>query len=53
VENYIFVKQIKNNNMKKQKVKILGQTVTVGSKLHLELLAQVKHFNDLSKFENN
>ena len=39
--------------MKKQTVKILGQTVTVGSKLHIKLLAQVKHFNDLSKFETN
>jgi hypothetical protein len=39
--------------MKKQKVKILGQTVTVGSKLHEKLLAQVKHFNDLAKYENN
>jgi len=39
--------------MKKQTVKILGQTVTVGSKLHEKLLAQVKHFNDLSKYETN
>lgn len=39
--------------MKKQKVKILGQTVTVGSKLYFELLAQVKHFNDLAKSETN
>jgi hypothetical protein len=39
--------------MKKQTVKILGQTVTVGSKLHIKLLAQVKHFNDLLKSESN
>ena len=37
----------------KQTVKILGQTVTVGTKLHAKLVAQVKHFNDLSKFETN
>jgi len=36
---------------KKQKVKILGQTVTVGSKLHEKLVWQVKHFNDLAKYE--
>ena len=34
---------------KKQTVKILGQTVTVGTKLHAKLVAQVKHFNDLAK----
>jgi hypothetical protein len=39
--------------MKKQTVKILGQTVTVGSKLHIKLVAQVKHFNDLLKSESN
>ena len=39
--------------MKKQTVKILGQTVTVGSKLHIKLLEQVKHFNDLLKSESN
>jgi hypothetical protein len=49
----------KNNNklkikkMAKQKVKILGQVVTVGTKLHAKLVAQVKHFNDLSTYENN
>jgi len=37
---------------KKQTVKILGQTVTVGTKLHAKLVAQVKHFNDLSTYEN-
>lgn len=37
---------------KKQTVKILGQTVTVGTKLHSKLLTQVKHFNDLAKYEN-
>jgi hypothetical protein len=36
---------------KKQTVKILGQTVTVGTKLHTKLVAQVKHFNDLAKSE--
>ena len=38
---------------KKQTVKVLGQSVTVGTKLHAKLIAQVKHFNDLSKYENN
>jgi hypothetical protein len=38
---------------KKQTVKILGQTVTVGTKLHAKLLAEIKHFNDLSTYENN
>lgn len=37
----------------KKTVKILGQTVTVGTKLHAKLAAQVKHFNDLSKHENS
>ena len=36
---------------KKQTVKILGKTVTVGTKLHAKLVAQVKHFNDLTKYE--
>jgi len=36
---------------KKQTVKILGQTVTVGTKMHAKLVAQVKHFNDLAKYE--
>ena len=31
--------------MKKQTVIILGQTVTVGSKLHTKLVYQVKLFN--------
>lgn len=34
-------------------VKILGQTVTVGTKEYFKLTAQVKHFNDLSTYENN
>jgi hypothetical protein len=38
---------------KKQTVKILGQTVTVGTKLHTKLVQQVKQFNDLSTYENN
>ena len=38
---------------KKQTVKVLGQTVTVGTKLHAKPIAQVKHFNDLSKYETN
>jgi hypothetical protein len=37
---------------KKQTVKVLGQTVTVGTKLHAKLVAQLKHFNDLSTYEN-
>lgn len=40
-----------NMKSKKQKVKILGQEVTVGTKLHAKLVAQVKHFNDLSSYE--
>ena len=36
---------------KKQTVKVLGQTVTAGTKLHAKLVAQVKHFNDLSNYE--
>lgn len=39
------------NSMKKQVVKILGQEVTVGTKAHAKLVAQVKHFNDLQKSE--
>lgn len=35
-------------NTKKQTVKILGYTVTVGSKKHATLVAQVKHFNQLA-----
>jgi hypothetical protein len=38
---------------KKQTVKILGQTVTVGTKLHAKLVAQVKQFNDLAVSESN
>jgi hypothetical protein len=38
---------------KKQTVKILGQTVTVGTKAHAKLVYQVRHFNDLSKYENS
>ena len=37
------IENMKKN--KKQTVKILGYTVTVGSKKHAELVAQVKHFN--------
>ena len=35
----------------KQVVKILGQEVTVGTKAHAKLVAQVRHFNDLYKAE--
>ncbi len=38
---------------KKETVKVLGQLVTVGTKAHAKLVAQVKHFNDLSKYETN
>jgi len=48
----IKIKQTMKNS-KKQTVQILGQTVTVGTKLHAKLVAQVKHFNDLSKYETN
>ncbi len=37
--------------MKKQKVKILGQIVTVGTKLHTKLVQQVKQFNELKNYE--
>jgi hypothetical protein len=43
----------KANKAPKQTVKILGQTVTVGTKKHAALVAQVKHFNDLAKYETN
>jgi hypothetical protein len=36
---------------KKQTIKVLGQTVTIGTKLHAKLIAQIKLFNDLSKHE--
>lgn len=45
--------QNKATKQTKQTVKILGQTVTVGTKKHALLVAQVKHFNDLAKYENN
>jgi hypothetical protein len=35
----------------KKTVKVLGYTVTVGSKKHLALMAQIKHFKDLEKGE--
>ena len=37
----------------KQTVKILGKTVTVGTKSHAKLVYQVKQFNDLSTYETN
>ena len=43
----------KANKATKQTVKILGFIVTVGTKKHAILAAQVKHFNDLAKFETN
>ena len=52
IKNVLSLTYQNKHTMKKQKVKILGQTVTVGSKLHKELLAQIKHFNDLAKSEN-
>ena len=39
-------------NTKKQTVRILGQEVRVGTKLHAKLVQQVKHFNDLAYHEN-
>ena len=35
----------------KQTVKIFGQTVTVGTKLHAKLVQQKKQFDDLNKSE--
>jgi hypothetical protein len=43
----------KANKAPKQTVKILGYTVTVGTKKHAALVAQIKHFNDLAKYETN
>lgn len=37
----------------KETVKILGQTVTVGTKEHKKLVQQKKNFDDLYKYENN
>ena len=37
----------------KQTVKIFGQTVTVGTKLHAKLVEQKKQFEDLAKHETN
>lgn len=51
IKNVLSLTYQNKHTMKKQTVKILGQTVTVGSKLHKELLAQIKHFNDLAKSE--
>lgn len=36
-----------------KRVKILGRIVLVGSKSHAKLLAQLKHFNDLQKSEQD
>jgi hypothetical protein len=52
IKNVLSLTYQNKHTMKKQTVKILGQTVTVGSKLHKELLAQIKHLNDLAKSEN-
>lgn len=38
---------------KRQKVTILGQTVTEGTKQHALLVWKLKHFNDLLKSETN
>ena len=35
----------------KETVKIFGQTVTVGTKLHAKLAQQKKQFDDLAKLE--
>jgi len=37
----------------KQTVKIFGQTVIVGTKLHSKLVQQKKQFDDLNKYETN
>ena len=54
--HYICINKTEQNThimkaTKKQTVKVLGQTVIVGTKLHAKLIAQVKHFNDLLKHE--
>lgn len=38
---------------KKQTVKIFGQTVTIGTKLHAKLVQQKKQFDDLNTYERN
>ena len=38
---------------KKQTVKIFGQTVTIGTKLHAKLAQQKKQFDDLNNYEIN
>src|SRR6185312_8411311 len=49
--------QMKVDNIKplpvKKEVKILGQTVKEGTKLHAKLTQQVKQFNDLATHETN
>jgi len=46
----IITKSLKQNIMKTQKqtVKIFGQEVTVGTKLHAKLVQQKKQFDDLN-----
>lgn len=38
---------------KKETVKIFGQEVTIGTKLHFKLVQQKKQFDDLNKYEKN
>lgn len=38
---------------KKQTVRIFGQEVTVGTKLHTKLVQQKKQFDDLNTYESN
>jgi hypothetical protein len=37
----------------KQTVRIFGQDVTVGTKLHAKLVQQKKQFDDLNTYESN
>jgi len=47
----IKIEQIEIMKTQKQTVKIFGQTVTVGTKLHAKLVQQKKQFDDLNKYE--
>ena len=41
----------KSTPAKAKTVRILGQEVREGTKKHAALVAQVRHFNDLAKYE--
>ena len=47
------MKITKASKATKQTVKIFGSTVTVGTKKHALMVAQLKQFNDLAEHESN